>query len=73
MAEALLPFGKKGPAPLMKTEPTQRMTSDGEIATTSWVYPWFIMPVQHGPSSPHLAPMGLPELEVLGAGWRMVP
>ena len=54
MAEAFLPFGKKGPAPLMQTQPTQRLTSDGKIATTSWVYPWFIMPVQHNATVPQI-------------------
>ena len=35
MADAPLPFGKKGPEPLMKTNPTERMTSDGKTVTTS--------------------------------------
>lgn len=54
MADALLPFGKKGPTPLIETEPTQRVTSDGEIVTTSWVYPWFTSTVQHNATVPQV-------------------
>ena len=54
MADPRLPFGKKGPAPLIKTQPTQRMTSDGEIATTSWVYPWFAALEQHNATLPQV-------------------
>jgi hypothetical protein len=54
MADALLPFGKKGPSPLIETEPTQRVTSDGEIVTTSWVYPWFTSTVQHNATVPQV-------------------
>ena len=54
MADALLPFGIKGPRPLMRTEPTERKTSDGQIVTTSWVYPWFISSVQHNATVPQV-------------------
>jgi hypothetical protein len=54
VADPLLPFGKKGPVPLVETEPTQRETSDGEIVTTSWVYPWFISSVQHNATVPQV-------------------
>lgn len=54
MADPLLPFGKKGPVPLIQTEPTERETSDGEIVTTSWVYPWFISSVQHKATVPQV-------------------
>jgi hypothetical protein len=54
MADALLPFGKKGPSPLIETGPTQRVTSDGEIVTTSWVYPWFTSTVQHNATVPQV-------------------
>jgi hypothetical protein len=47
MADALLPFGKKGPDQLIKTQPTKRKTSDGQIVTTTWEYPWFISSAQH--------------------------
>lgn len=54
MADALLPFGIKGPGPLIKTEPTERTTSDGEIVTTSWVYPWFTSAKQHNAEVPQV-------------------
>jgi hypothetical protein len=54
VADPLLPFGKKGPVPLIETEPTERETSDGEIVTTSWVYPWFISSVQHKATVPQV-------------------
>jgi hypothetical protein len=54
MADALLPFALKGPGPLIKTEPTERMTSDGKIVTTSWEYPWFISSVQHNATVPQV-------------------
>lgn len=54
MADPRLPFGRKGPAPLIQTEPTQRTTSDGEIATTSWVYPWSAALEQHNATLPQV-------------------
>jgi hypothetical protein len=54
VADPLLRFGKKGPVPLVETEPTQRETSDGEIVTTSWEYPWFISSVQHNATVPQV-------------------
>lgn len=54
MADALLPFGIKGPGPLIETEPTERRTSDGEIVTTSWAYPWFVSSVQHDATVPQV-------------------
>ncbi len=54
MADALLPFGIKGPGPLIKTEPTERNTSDGQIVTTSWAYPWFTSTVQHNATVPQV-------------------
>jgi hypothetical protein len=39
MANTLLPFGKKGPGPLIETDRIRRRTSDGKIVTTSWEYP----------------------------------
>lgn len=54
MADALLPFGIEGPGPLIKTQPTQRTTSDGQIVTTSWAYPWFISSVQHNATVPQV-------------------
>src|SRR3712207_8897316 len=54
MADPRLPFGKKGPAPLIETQPTQRTTSDGEIVTTSWEYPWFVSSVQHNATVPQV-------------------
>jgi hypothetical protein len=53
-AEALLPFGIRGPGPLIKTEPTERETSDGQIVTTSWAYPWFISSAQHRATVPQV-------------------
>ena len=53
-ADALLPFGIKGPGPLIKTEPTERETSDGQIVTTTWEYPWFISSVQHNATVPQV-------------------
>lgn len=53
-AEALLPFAIKGPGPLIQTEPTERVTSDGEIATTFWEYPWFVSSVQHNATVPQV-------------------
>jgi hypothetical protein len=47
MTDALLPFGKEGPDQLIKTQPTKRKTSDGQIITTSWEYPWVMSSVQH--------------------------
>jgi hypothetical protein len=54
MAEALLPFGKKGPGPLIKTEPTRRRTSDGEFVTTTWEFPFFISSKQHSATVPEV-------------------
>jgi hypothetical protein len=54
MADAPLPFAIKGPGPLIKTEPTERMTSDGQIVTTGWEYPWFISSVQHNATVPQV-------------------
>jgi len=54
MAEALLPFAIKGPGPLIKTEPVERMTSDGQTVTTSWEYPWFISSAQHRATVPQV-------------------
>jgi hypothetical protein len=54
MADAHLPFGKKGPKPLIATNPTRRRTSDGQIVTTSWEYPWFISSAQQGPTVPEV-------------------
>lgn len=54
MVDLHLPFGKKGPSPLIKTEPTERTTSDGKIVTTSWAYPWFITSVQHNATVPQV-------------------
>lgn len=50
MADAPLPFGKRGPEPLIETSRTQRRTSDGQTVTTSWAYPYFISSVQHNAS-----------------------
>ena len=54
MADALLPFGKKGPDPLIRTEPTERTTSDGRTVTTSWAYPWFVSSVQREATVPQV-------------------
>jgi hypothetical protein len=53
-ADALLPFGIRGPGPLIKTEPTEHTTSDGQIVTTSWEYPWFISSAQHNATVPQV-------------------
>jgi hypothetical protein len=54
MADAHLPFGKKGPTPLIETGSTERRTSDGRIVTTSWAYPWFVSSKQHDASVPQV-------------------
>ncbi len=54
MADALLPFGVRGPDPLIKTRPTERTTSDGQIVTTSWEYPFFISTSQHQATVPQV-------------------
>jgi hypothetical protein len=54
VADAPLPFGKKGPEPLIETNRTRRTTSDGQIVTTSWAYPYFISSVQHNASVPEV-------------------
>ena len=54
MAEPSLPFGIKGPGPLLETEPTERRTSDGQIVTTTWEYPWFITSAQHNATVPQV-------------------
>jgi hypothetical protein len=54
MADTPLPFGKKGPEPLIETNRTERTTSDGQIVTTSWAYPWFVSSVQHGATVPEV-------------------
>ena len=54
MADALLPFGITGPGPLIKTARTERKTSDGQIVTTTWAYPWFISSVQHNATIPQV-------------------
>ncbi len=54
MADAILPFGKQGPGPLIETGPTERRTSDGQIVTTSWAYPWFISSAQHDATVPQV-------------------
>jgi hypothetical protein len=41
MAEPLLPFERRGPAPLRRTPPLERTTSDGKKVTTRWSYPWY--------------------------------
>jgi hypothetical protein len=54
MANTLLPFGKKGPGPLIETDHIRRRTSDGKIVTTSWEYPWFISSAQHDATVPQV-------------------
>lgn len=54
MADALLPFGIRGPGPLIRTQPTQRTTSDGQVVTTSWEYPFFISSAQHQATVPQV-------------------
>ncbi len=54
MADALLPFGIRGPGPLIETALTERKTSDGQIVTTTWAYPWFISSVQHNARIPQV-------------------
>ena len=54
MADALLPFGITGPGPLIETARTERKTSDGQIVTTTWAYPWFISSVQHNATVPQV-------------------
>jgi hypothetical protein len=54
VANAPLPFGKKGPEQLIETGPTERRTSDGRTVTTSWAYPWFISSVQHDATVPQV-------------------
>lgn len=54
MAEALLPFGKKGPKPLKETGATRRRTSDGQTVTTFWEYPYFISSNQDGVTVPEV-------------------
>jgi hypothetical protein len=54
MADASLPFGIKGPGPLIETAPTERKTSDGQIVTTTWAYPWFISSAQHDATIPQV-------------------
>ena len=54
IADAPLPFAIKGPGPLIETEPTERMTSDGQFVTTFWEYPWFISSVQHNATVPQV-------------------
>ena len=54
MADASLPFGIKGPGPLIEAAPTERKTSDGQIVTTTWAYPWFISSAQHDATIPQV-------------------
>jgi hypothetical protein len=54
MADAPLPFGKKGPEPLIETNQTERTTSDGQTVTTSWAYPWFVSSVQEDATVPEV-------------------
>jgi len=54
IVDAPLPFAIKGPGPLIETEPTERMTSDGQFATTFWEYPWFASSVQHNATVPQV-------------------
>ncbi|CAA9504979.1 MAG: hypothetical protein AVDCRST_MAG05-2670 [uncultured Rubrobacteraceae bacterium] len=54
MADTPLPFGKKGPEPLIETDPTERRTSDGRTVTTSWAYPWFVSSKQHDATVPQV-------------------
>jgi len=54
MDDALLPFGITGPGPLRETARTERKTSDGQIVTTTWAYPWFISSVQHNATIPQV-------------------
>ena len=54
IVDAPLPFAIRGPGPLVETEPTERMTSEGQFATTFWEYPWFISSVQHNATVPQV-------------------
>ena len=54
MADPSLPFGIRGPGPLIETAPTERTTSDGRIVTTSWAYPWFVSTVQQDATVPEV-------------------
>jgi hypothetical protein len=54
MADASLPFGIKGPGPLIETALTERKTSDGQIVTTTWAYPGFISSAQHDATIPQV-------------------
>ncbi len=54
MADTSLPFGIQGPGPLRETALTERKTSDGQIVTTTWAYPWFISSAQHDATIPQV-------------------
>jgi hypothetical protein len=54
MADTLLPFGKKGPDPLIETSPTRRRTSDAQFVTTTWEYPFFVSFKQHDATVPQV-------------------
>ncbi len=54
MADTSLTFGIKGPGPLIETALTERKTSDGQIVTTTWAYPWFMSSAQHDATIPQV-------------------